>query len=226
MDSEGTQPYTYTDPFSPSRPSHPGCHTEKGSLGHVTQFYINQHFSHWDVHMDHWNTRFSGYSGYLLLGSRSSQTQRPTIAIRWIIIYFAHKPALWVGIACFHACLYGKVGHWSGSRNHLKTYTQSGGGWMLAVAWYPSLGAWPEAHTSPFHLEAWPPYSMVAGFYYYQVSQWHKAEEHGLTSEVTERHFCQTLLVEIVLMIFPGLRARDITHITWWEVNRRSTSPL
>ena len=97
---------------------------------------------------------------------------------------------------------------------------------MLAVAWYPSLGAWPETQTSPFHLEAWPPYSMVAGFYYYQVYQWHKAEEHGLTLEVTECHFCQTLMVGIVLMIFPGLRARDITHITWWEVNRRSTLPL
>ena len=46
---------------------------------------------------------------------------------------------------------------------------------------------------------------------------------YDLTSEVTERHFCQTLLVGIVLMIFQGLRARDITHIIWWEVNRRST---
>ena len=78
------------------------------------------------------HTRFSGYSGYLLLGSRSSQTQRPTIATRWIIIYFAHKPALWVGIARSHAYLYGKVGHCSGSWNHLKTYTQSGGWcWLL-----------------------------------------------------------------------------------------------
>ena len=82
------------------------------------------------------NTRFSGYSGYLSLGSRSSQTQRPTIALRWIIIYFAHKPALWVGRAHSHACLYGK--HWSGSWNHLKTYTQSGGWcWLL-----PDILAW------------------------------------------------------------------------------------